>query len=120
MATKKKKKKKKTKSRKLFRCRSFLNPPSDGGIAIISAHVTTTEREDTTNVDASLLISDCSNSILLDFDVWTSSQDSQVMAERRKKIKVLRTEVNAFLDAVEEGYAALEAHQKRTAKKKKK
>jgi hypothetical protein len=112
----------KRKSTTLYDKRAFLNPVSEGGMAAIKADVQVTESETDIEVSASLGLSDCSNHIYLDFEVWSSSVSKRFLRDRRKKAQRLRTIINTFLDAVEEAYEELEekAPEKLAAKKAKK
>ena len=105
----------------LYKKRTFLNPESDGGLAAIDAKVNLyQDGKGTLCVDASIGFTDCSNQIYLDFDVWSSSRTKQTLKERRKKLNHIRTIVNAFLDACEEGYQAIEDQTAAKQKNKKK
>ncbi len=94
------------KKQRLFKKRVFLNP--DEGVAALCAQVILDEDDTWIRVDASLAISDCGNSIHLDFDVWDSSTTKSFLRTRRKKIKHLRDTIVAFLDATDEAYDELE------------
>lgn len=97
----------KARRRKLFKKRMFLNP--DNGIAALDAHVDINDYETYTSVHATLGLSDCSNGIYLDFDIWESSKVKKHLAAKRKKAAHVRNNVNAFLDAVEAAYDEVEA-----------
>lgn len=94
------------KKQKLFKKRVFLNP--DEGIAALTGVVVLDETDTWISLSASLELSDCSNSICLDFDVWDSSTTKKFLKTRRRKIKHLRDNILGFLDATEAAYDELE------------
>ncbi len=121
--------KKKTVTRKLYNKRAFINDSE--GLAAIDGDVKLTLGEKHAGLSAYLTITDCSNQICLDFEIWESSKDVQHIRLRRKKAKRMRTMLNDFLDAVELGLdemeeklpaikAALKAEEKARKDKKKK
>lgn len=98
------------KKKTLYKKRAFLNP--DEGMAAIGASVSIDDEPTFTHVNSTLSISDCGETIHLDFDVWDSSEDAKHLRHKRKKAALLRQTINDFLDAVEEGYQFAEKHSK--------
>jgi hypothetical protein len=109
----------KTKSRRLFGRRVWLNKDITLRAAL-SGHVTLDfepadpdgkagwQREDRYDLAAELVISDCSRTIALDFDVYGSSAgDSN--AEKRAKAETFRRFVLDFLAKYEDALDRIEA-----------
>lgn len=89
-----------------YKKRAFLNP--DEGIAAVTAKVKVIDSATYTEVTATLTLTDCSDNVNLDFDVWESSEDKRYLNRRRKKVALLRKTINDFLDAVETAYDEIE------------
>ena len=98
--------------------RAWLNPYGHGHIV---TSVTTTERERSAimakkhgpgierDVDAVFDLADCSRIVSLDFEVYgPENEKKKLIAERRKKVRLLRDVVNSFADAYEQALDWLE------------
>ena len=79
--------------------RQFLNTEEHNGMACIEACVY--EREDK-NVEASVNISDCNRTVQLDFGVWGSDTENNLI-----KIRRLITTLKAFETALKAEYEGI-------------
>ena len=96
------KKKDEIEERVTYNERAFLDP--EDGLSAIQGKIKLLESKDNIDIEALLILGDRDHQIDIDFGVLSGNDEDKLIDDRRTKVGVFRTTINAFLDAMESAY----------------